>query len=103
MRPHFGSPVRLAEALSANNGGPVQGKPGAWVVSNTVLDAAGHVINNIRCGSDAQSCMAQFHQVLTYQPASRYWAFQSYETALFAGLGFLLIGFSLWWTRTRLS
>jgi hypothetical protein len=103
VRPHFGAPVRLAEALSANNGSPVQGRPGAWVVSNTVFDAAGHVIDNIRCGSDARSCMAQYHQVVTYQPASRYWAFQSYETVLFAGLGLILLGFSLWWTRTRLS
>jgi hypothetical protein len=45
--------------------------------------------------------MSQFHQVLTYHPASRYWAFQSYETALFAGLAVLLIGFCFWWIRTR--
>jgi hypothetical protein len=30
---------------------------------------------------------------VTCQPASRYWPFQAYETAIFAGLGALLILF----------
>ena len=36
---------------------------------------------------------------MTYQPASRYWPFQAYETAIFAGLAALLILFCLWWIR----
>jgi hypothetical protein len=103
VRPHFAAALTLSQASSAVNGDPVQAKPGGWVVTNNMLDAAGHVIKNIRCGPDAQACMSQYHQVLTYQPASRYWAFQSYETVVFAGLGLILIGFCFWWTRTRLS
>jgi len=103
VRPHFATPLRLSHALSAANGSPLQAKPGAWVVSNNFLDAAGHVINNIRCGPDAQACMAQYHQVMTFQPASRYWAFQSYETAVFAFLGLILIGLCFWWIRKRTS
>jgi ABC-type transport system involved in multi-copper enzyme maturation permease subunit len=101
VRPHFASPIKLAKALSAENGSPLRTQPGAWIVSDNVYDKAGHLTNNIRCGPDAQGCMSQFHQVLTYHPASRYWAFQSYETALFAGLAILLIGFCFWWIRTR--
>jgi hypothetical protein len=102
VRPHFAAAVKLSLASIAN-GDPAQAKPGAWVLSNNLVDATGHVINNIRCGPDAQACMAPYHQVLTYQPANRYWAFQSYETAVFAALGLILIGFCFWWTRTRLS
>ena len=47
--------------------------------------------------------MAQYHQVITYQPASRYWAFQSYETVVFACLSLILIGLCFWWIRSRTS
>jgi hypothetical protein len=36
---------------------------------------------------------------VTYQPASRYWAFQSYETAIFLVGTLILVGFSTWWIR----
>jgi hypothetical protein len=53
----------------------------------------------------AQECVDKFHlrEVLSYQPVSRYWAFQWYETAIFAGLSLLLAGFCFWWVRRRLS
>jgi hypothetical protein len=50
-----------------------------------------------------QACItklsARFHEVVTYQPASRYWAFQSYETAIFLVGALILVGFSTWWIR----
>jgi hypothetical protein len=106
------APLKLSAVLSAENGDPVQAKPGAWVISNHIVSATGHAINNISCGArnpangvpgDVQSCMAQYHAVLTYQPASRYWTFQSCETAIFAVGGLILIAFCFWWTRRRLS
>jgi len=103
VRPHFASPLTLSQGLTAENGAPIQLKPGVWVVSNNFFDSAGHLINNIRCGSDAQTCMAQYHQVVSYHPAARYWTFQSYETAVFAGLSLVLIGLSFWWIRNRTS
>jgi hypothetical protein len=103
VRPHFATPLKLSQALDAQNGSPIQVKPGAWVVSNNLYDAAGHVMNNIRCSSDAQTCMAHYHQIVTYQPDSRYWAFQSYETLTFAGLSVILIGLCFWLINTRTS
>ena len=45
-----------------------------------------------------QACItklsARFHETVSYQPASRYWAFQLYETAMFLALA--LIGASFW-------
>jgi hypothetical protein len=46
---------------------------------------------------------AKFHEVVTYQPASRFWAFQGIETAIFIALGLLLVGLCFWWVRHRLA
>jgi hypothetical protein len=46
---------------------------------------------------------ARFHEVVTYQPASRYWTFQWYELAIFLGAALILAGASIWWARRRLS
>jgi hypothetical protein len=54
-----------------------------------------------------QQCVAKvaakFHQVVTYQPFSRFWAFQGIETALFLLLALLLAGLCFWLVRRRLS
>ena len=38
---------------------------------------------------------------ISYQPASRFWAFQAYETAIFLALALALAGFCVWWIRRR--
>ena len=58
-------------------------------------------------GGQFQHCIseivAKFHGVETYQPASRYWAFQLCETALFVVLALAIAGLSYWWLRRRLT
>ncbi len=58
-------------------------------------------------GARFQHCIAvieaKFHGVATYQPASRYWAFQGIEVALFVVLSLALVGLSYWWLRRRLT
>ena len=44
-----------------------------------------------------------FHQVVIYQPANRFWAFQTYETLLFVIASAALAGVCVWWVRRRLS
>jgi hypothetical protein len=46
---------------------------------------------------------ARYHEVVTYQPASRFWTFQTMETALFAVLAVALAGVAAWWVRHRVS
>ena len=54
-----------------------------------------------------QDCVAKvaakYHEVVTYQPASRFWAFQGIETAIFVVLALLLAGLCFWWVRHRLA
>jgi ABC-2 family transporter protein len=45
----------------------------------------------------------KFHQVVTYQPANRFWVFQTYETLLFVVASAALAGLCVWWVRRRLS
>jgi hypothetical protein len=57
--------------------------------------------------SELQDCLtkigASYHQVVTYQPANRYWTFQWYETAIFFAAALALAGFCFWWVRRRAS
>jgi len=46
---------------------------------------------------------ARFHDVVTYQPADRYWTFQGVETAVYAGLSLVLAWLCLWWVRQRIA
>ncbi len=122
VRPHLIPPVRATAAVGANplntavlthNGGlivPVTNLPGAWIVSNQTITTAGHVfvLPDVRaCASGtARQCNAwlatqHLRRQITYQPASRYWAFQWYETAIFLALALALAGFCVWWVRHR--
>jgi hypothetical protein len=127
IRPHLITPVRTSVAVSAaavqairitGPGGPLlvtaatPDIPGAWITSSQVVNAAGGTPLGpapAACGQPGfQACsnaIAQLHlrQVVTYQPASRYWPLQWYETAIFAALALLLAGFCAWLVRRRLS
>jgi hypothetical protein len=43
----------------------------------------------------------QFYQLVTYQPGSRFWAFQGIETGVFIVLAIGLAALSVWWLRRR--
>jgi hypothetical protein len=84
--------------------------PGALVLSNQTTSASGQVFTGpsphaCQNGSfpACQNALGKLHlrQLITYQPASRYWAFQWYETAIFLALALALAGFCFWWIRRR--
>jgi hypothetical protein len=54
-----------------------------------------------------QDCVTRvgttFHEVVTYQPGNRYWAFQGYEMAIYLAAALILGGVCFWWVRRRRS
>jgi hypothetical protein len=155
-RPHLIPPLQLTRtdntiAYNGNGTPPTGTPPGAWVISDKIINGQERVIGqngvlgignmNIgigpkgvdivgvgRCPNIAphitrgkppgsgsnhgfnsnvlvQKCVTQLRirDVLTYQPASRYWAFQWYELAIYLGLALLLAGACFWWVRRRLA
>jgi hypothetical protein len=94
---------------------------GAWVLSSHTVDASGHNVDTIpvpmSSGPCAPSgppeqtlsaCLAEikrlgYRQQVTYQPSSRFWAFQWYETGVYTALTVGLAGFCFRRIRRRLS
>ena len=121
VRPHLIPPasataavnVNLNDAIVTHSGEmimPVTNLPGAWIISNQTIATSGHVFilpNTGPCaGGSTQACNAwlptqHLRRAITYQPASRYWALQWYETAIFLALAVALAGFCIWWIRHR--
>jgi|CZLB01.1.fsa_nt_gi hypothetical protein len=127
IRPHLIAPVHVTSALNPaaidqlfigmNNQMKVTAAaniPGALILSNQSITPAGHAFT----GPATHACQSQtasqeacnasigklhLRQVVSYQPASRYWAFQCYETAIFLATALALAGFCLWRIRRRLS
>ncbi len=88
-------------------------KPGAWILSDQTVNSAGHLFT----GPPTRACLTggiqacnnsigalHLNQLITYQPASRFWAFQWYETGIFLVLAIALAWFcSLWISRRKLA
>jgi hypothetical protein len=113
VRPHLLAPISVTEPLDDQRTPQLLGSgPGAergrWILSQTVTDPSGTVIDSVRvtpgdpCEA-TRSCLSGFRVTTVYQPADRYWTFQWAETALFVGLALLLVGVAYWCLRRRLS
>ena len=50
---------------------------------------------------DAWLATQHLRRQISYQPASRFWAFQGYEAAIYLALALALAGFCVWWIRHR--
>ncbi len=125
IRPHLLTPLRNVMRITASNldslmmGGPGSRsmlvtaafhKPGAWILSRQAINAAGRPFTGPptkACeGGGMLACNASvgrlnLRQIVTYQPASRYWTFQWYETAIFMVLALLLAWFCYWRVSRR--
>jgi hypothetical protein len=103
---------------------------GAWVLSSHTVDASGHAVDTIPVstssgpcvpperpqgqappgagtGDELSPCLAEltrlgYRQQVTYQPASRFWSLQWYETGIYTSLALGLTGFCFWRLRHRL-
>jgi hypothetical protein len=78
--------------------------PGAWIISTHTITPAGQPFTgppppgckNATSPQICEAAIAELHlrQLVTYQPASRYWAFQWYETGIYLALAAALAGLS---------
>ena len=122
VRPHLLPPSRAvvsgpsffqaaAMSIGTLTASTVPGQPGAWIVSSGAINASGQPVSTIpgAClpGSPVKekaatpnmgACMASrgIREVITYQPASRYWPLQWLETGIFLGLALVLAGCCFW-------
>jgi ABC-type transport system involved in multi-copper enzyme maturation permease subunit len=126
VRPHLIPPARMFVALTAVNipnaglavgpGGSTILVPrlsdmtGNWTISTQNINPAGRPfdVSNVRAcqGNTPRACdntLSSLHlrAVIAYQPASRFWALQWYETGIFLAAALALAGFCFWWIRRR--
>jgi ABC-type transport system involved in multi-copper enzyme maturation permease subunit len=127
VRPHLIAPVHTTSALDMSAvtqmGIEAPGNmlivgvkpqlPGAWIYSAQVTTAAGgtdlgHAPAACSMNNSPRQCNAaiaglHLRQIVTYQPASRYWPLQWYETGLYLAVALILAGICFWRVRRRLS
>jgi hypothetical protein len=117
VRAHFATPIKLSLPLF-DNGNDAKVGANSWVFKTTLVDRSGHAVDEkaffqTHCRIDPaqlakpaiQSCADRFglHNIVSVQPANRFWTFQLYESALFVVAALALIGLSFWWVRRRLA
>jgi ABC-2 family transporter protein len=90
--------------------GRMNADPDAWVLSSGPVDVSGHVATTTPSACNVASSFVGFESCLashgirvgvTYQPASRYWAFQGIETGIFIALAGGLAGYCSWQVSRR--
>jgi hypothetical protein len=119
IRSRLLAPVHTAVALSAASisnvpvsghtmtvqAVPTLGQQGAWVLSGQVINTAGQPFSapaTPACmTSDFNACLSslgQFHlrDLITYQPASHFWAYQWTESAIYLGIALALGAVCAW-------
>jgi ABC-type transport system involved in multi-copper enzyme maturation permease subunit len=85
-------------------------KPGAWVISDQAVDAAGQQY----AGPPPRACLSEsfngcasaivalhLRQAISFDPATRYWALQGSETGAYLLLAVALAGAGTWSIRRR--
>ena len=114
IRPHYLAAVERKYPVLGNT------EPnrllGDWLIGGggpgvgAVYDALGHKLKGgqMMCPPPvAQACVDQVgrgaYNFEIYQPASRFWAFQSIEAAIFLMLALLLLFATIWWVRRRMG
>jgi hypothetical protein len=132
VRPHLFPPEHTVAAISSFGSldVPIQNnafiaipdgwsQPEAWVLSSGAVDSTDQPVSALPpdcIRAIAAASGKASHPVLldcltshgiqigvTYQPASRYWAFQLAETAIYLALALALVAWCFWTIRRRVS
>jgi hypothetical protein len=106
LRPRFEPPLHLTATGSSTGT-----HPGAWVLSDTLVDAAGRritagredlaILHAQHARIDPHDYLAAlgWRRVLSFQPADRFWTFQGIEASIFFALALLVIAGTVWAIR----
>jgi hypothetical protein len=91
---------------------PALSQQGAWVLSGQVIDTTGHPFRAAATPAcmngtfpACQATLGRFHlsDLISYEPASRFWALQWVETGIFLALALALAGCCLCWLIRRIA
>jgi hypothetical protein len=120
---HTVLPVSSLRQISLQQGGlngshfnlgaeTVPGQPGAWLLSSGAVNATGQATSTTPAACTIRSNPSAFldclgshgiRETISYQPASRYWAFQWAETGIYLALALALAGYCFRRLNHRLS
>jgi hypothetical protein len=108
---------RLLSPLTATwhpSAGQPAGLNHAWILDQHPSDRAGNfvhvpfdlcggprILGGIKPGPGNCPAMQRYFMHAVYHPASRFWALQGIETALFGVAAIALLAFAAWWTYRR--
>ncbi len=115
LRPHFLTPVTEHFRFGGSTGGL---PAGSWVISSDIVGPGGVSLGHgISLGALPQACLRSgvaekslllpclvahgYRQVVSFQPASRFWAIQGIEASLFLVAAAALVGVAFWSVLTR--
>lgn len=111
-RPHYQSALRADQAINLNHPGSVN-RAGLhdWILSQGTVDRAGRSLSNLPalCPTHGPLTVPQcliahgVHVHETWQPATRFWLFQSIEAAVFISMAMALAALAVWWVRRRIA
>jgi hypothetical protein len=111
----FGDPAQsssliVSDSVVGNNGGSVTQR---WLRDNchsllnlgqpTSPKGAPTGVRPTAFNDCIDKVVASFHQVVIFQPASRFWSLQWIELAIYVVAAVLLGAFSYWWVRRRIT
>jgi hypothetical protein len=106
LRPHFQEPLHRTAAAT-----DTVRQPGDWLLSDTLVDAAGRQITAARedlavlhaqhAGIDPHAYLVTigWNRAISYQPAARFWEFQLIEAGIFVALAVATVLAAIWFVR----
>jgi hypothetical protein len=106
------SVVGIRNGVMSLQAAPTLTQQGAWILSGQVIDTSGHPAqvpaSPVCLGNVSPACaswIARFHfrELISYEPASRFWTFQWVETGIFLAVALGLAAACIWWLIRRVG
>jgi hypothetical protein len=106
LRPNYQPPITIVWPMNQKQPGNVSDQN--WTIATGWVDAQGNKVSRVHCSGlqPIEQCLEAdgFHsKYLTYQPADRFWLFQSIETSIYLAFTVLALGASVWIVQRRLN